>query len=131
MKLQSLPQTSIKRHVLGYNYSKRSESKEFSSLFTERDWNIFVKGHASVGEVYKKTGGDAYELANLRATLVAKTLIEKGVSANKITIVSYGDSRPLKISGSGGGRSDRLSQRVEFSIRKVDLETKGRKVDAF
>ena len=30
-----------KRHVLGYNYSKRSESKEFSSLVTERDWNIF------------------------------------------------------------------------------------------
>jgi chemotaxis protein MotB len=100
-------------------------------LLGERGWNIFVKGHSSVGEVYQKTGGDAYELANLRATLVAKTLIEKGVSAKQVTIVSYGDSRPLKISGSGGGRSDRLSQRVEFSIRKVDLETKGRKVDAF
>ena len=61
---------------------------------------------------------------------MAKTLIEKGVSPKQITIVSYGDSRPLVIKGSSEARSDRLSQRVEFAIRKIDLETKGRKVDA-
>ena len=99
-------------------------------LLGERGWNIFVKGHASIGEVYEKNGEDAYALANLRATLVAKTLIEKGVSPKQITIVSYGDSRPLVIKGSSEARSDRLSQRVEFAIRKIDLETKGRKVDA-
>jgi chemotaxis protein MotB len=100
-------------------------------LAQERGWNVFVKGHASVGETYSKSGGDAYELANLRATLVAKTLMDKGVAANKITIVSYGDSRPVKIKGTSVSRSDRLSRRVEFAIRKVDLETKGRKVDAY
>ncbi len=99
-------------------------------LLGERGWNIFVKGHASIGEIYEKNGEDAYALANLRATLVAKTLIEKGVSPKQITIVSYGDSRPLVIKGSSEARSDRLSQRVEFAIRKIDLETKGRKVDA-
>ena len=37
-------------------------------LLGERGWNIFVKGHASIGEVYAKNGEDAYALANLRAT---------------------------------------------------------------
>ena len=100
-------------------------------LLGQRNWNVFVKGHASIGEKSFDEVGDAYDLSNSRATVVTKSLIKRGVSPEKITSVSYGDSRPAKIKGQSESREDRLSRRVEFSVRKIDLETKGRKVDAY
>ena len=66
----------------------------------------------------------------MRATAVTKSLVSKGIAPDRITIVSYGDSRPVKIRGQSRERLNRLSRRVEFMIRKKDLETQGHKVDA-
>lgn len=93
-------------------------------MMRENNWNIMVEGHAEAGEVGKK-GEDAYTLSSQRALAVSKSLIQRGISANRITTIFYGDSRPQeKVNGTVSDR------RVEFLLKKVDLRTEGRKVEA-
>jgi len=94
-------------------------------MMRENKWNILVEGHAEAGEVSSKDGSDAYTLSSQRALAVSKSLLQRGISPDRITTIFYGDSRPqAKINKS---ISDR---RVEFVIKKVDLRTEGRKVEA-
>ena len=94
-------------------------------MMRENNWNILVEGHAEAGEVSNKDGSDAYTLSSQRALAVSKSLLQRGISPDRITTIFYGDSRPqAKVNKS---ISDR---RVEFVIKKVDLRTEGRKVEA-
>jgi chemotaxis protein MotB len=94
-------------------------------MLRENKWQIMVEGHAAQGEKALKSGGDAYDLSSQRALAVSKALIQRGVSPDKITTLFYGDSRPQeKISAAVSDR------RVEFVLRKMDLRTEGRKVEA-
>ena len=99
-------------------------------ILNERNWVIFLKGHSSIKEKGNLPGVDTYMLSSLRATAVAKALISKGVDSKRITIVSYGDTRPYKVSGQSKQENQKLSRRVEIMIRKRDLEHTGHKVDA-
>ena len=100
-------------------------------ILKERNWVIFIKGHSSLGEVGDLPGVDTYMLASMRATSVLKALNERGVNRKRITVISYGDSRPVKISSNSKSKNDELSRRVEIMIRKRDLESAGHKVDAY
>jgi chemotaxis protein MotB len=94
-------------------------------MLRENNWNILIEGHAEAGEVALKDGADAYMLSSARALAVSKSLIQRGVSANRITTIFYGDSRPQeKINGMI------VDRRVEFILRKADLRIEGRKVEA-
>ncbi len=93
-------------------------------MIKENNWNILIEGHAEEGEV-SKSGGDAYALSSERALAVSKSLMQRGVSADRITTLFYGDSRPQK--KVNNKISDR---RVEFVLKKSDLRTEGRKVEA-
>lgn len=89
-------------------------------MLREHNWNILVEGHAEAGE-----GNDAYTLSSQRALAVSKSLIQRGISADRITTIFYGDSRPqVKVNRN---ISDR---RVEFVLKKSDLRVEGRKVEA-
>lgn len=94
------------------------------AMLRENNWNILIEGHAEAGEV-SKDGGDAYALSSARALAVSKSLIQRGISAERITTIFYGDSRPLQKVNKNV--SDR---RVEFVLKKADLRTEGRKVEA-
>jgi outer membrane protein OmpA-like peptidoglycan-associated protein len=85
-----------------------------------------IEGHAEAGEVSAKDKStDAYMLSSQRALAVAKSLIQRGVSPDRITIVFYGDSRPQQ------KVNDKISdRRVEFLVKKIDLRSEGKKVDA-
>lgn len=94
-------------------------------MLRENNWNILIEGHAEAGEVSSKDGGDAYALSSARALAVSKSLIQRGISADRITTIFYGDSRPQeKINGTINDR------RVEFVLKKADLRVEGRKVEA-
>ncbi len=93
-------------------------------LMRENTWNIMVEGHAEKNET--SAVGDAYSISSARAMALSRALIGRGVSAERITTIFYGDSRPNKTE-SGVKFSNR---RVEFLIRKSDLRTEGRKVQA-
>jgi chemotaxis protein MotB len=94
-------------------------------MLRDNSWNILVEGHSEAGEKSTKDNGDSYSVSSSRALAVSKLLIQRGVSADRITIVFYGDSRPQqKLNKSINDR------RVEFVLRKSDLRVEGRKVDA-
>ncbi len=94
-------------------------------LLRENNWNVLVEGHAEAGEIGTKDQADAYTLSSARALAVSKSLIQRGVSADRITTVFYGDSRPQqKVNGLIHDR------RVEFVLKKNDLRVEGRKVEA-
>lgn len=89
-------------------------------MMRENNWNIMIEGHAETGE-----SSDVYELSAKRGMAVAKALIQRGISPDRITTIFYGDSRPQK--KVNGTISDR---RVEFLLKKADLRMEGRKVEA-
>jgi chemotaxis protein MotB len=95
-------------------------------MMKENTWNIMIEGHAEAGEVSAKDKSiDAYTLSAQRALAVSKSLIQRGISPNRITTIFYGDSRPQD--KTNPNVSDR---RVEFLLKKVDLRTEGRKVES-
>ncbi|MFP5386054.1 MAG: flagellar motor protein MotB [Bacteriovoracia bacterium] len=89
-------------------------------MLRENNWNILVEGHAEAGE-----NGDPYKLSSERALAVSRSLIQRGISPDRVTTIFYGDSRPQK--KVNGTISDRL---VEFVLKKSDLRVEGRKVEA-
>ncbi len=95
-------------------------------MMKENNWNIMIEGHSEEGEsLAKDKSVDAYALSAQRAMAVSKTLMQKGISSGRITTIFYGDSRPQrKVSPNVSDR------RVEFLIKKTDLRTEGRKVEA-
>lgn len=58
-------------------------------------------------------------LSAQRAQEVADVLVRRGVKPENITPVFYGDSR---------AKANQVNRRVEFLIRKRDLNSKGRRV---
>lgn len=95
-------------------------------MMRENNWNIMIEGHAAAGEKSSKNAdSDAYGLSADRAMAVSKALIQRGIQASRITTIFYGDSRPLeKVNATVSDR------RVEFVLKKSDLRTEGRKVEA-
>lgn len=95
-------------------------------MMKENNWNLLVEGHAEAGEKSSKDPSvDAYQLSSQRALAVSKSLIQRGIAPARITTIFYGDSRPQeKINRNFSDR------RVEFLLKKVDLRTEGRKVEA-
>lgn len=94
-------------------------------MLRENSWHVMIEGHAAEGEVSTKDKSDAYALSSERALAVSKSLIQRGITRDRITTIFYGDSRPQD--KSNPNVSDR---RVEFLLKKVDLRTEGRKVES-
>ncbi|HEX8060008.1 MAG TPA: OmpA family protein, partial [Cyclobacteriaceae bacterium] len=71
---------------------------------------VEVSGHTD------NVGPDAYNLnlSKKRAESVTRYLIEKGISPDRITTTSYGESRPVESNETPEGR--RKNRRVEFTI---------------
>lgn len=100
-------------------------------MLSEKNWTVFVSGHAARGEVSLNGQNDAFELSSARAVAVTRSLIRRGVPPERITTVFYGDTRPVKLPGRSQSEVEAESRRVEFIIRKTDLENNGHKVDSF
>ena len=73
---------------------------------------IEIRGHTD------QSGPMAYnqELSTRRADEVARFLVDNGVSADRIRIRGYGESRPLI--DANNPRADSMNRRVEFVIVK-------------
>ncbi len=95
-------------------------------MMRENTWHVMIEGHSAAGEVSAKNPSiDAYTLSAERALAVSKAMIQRGIAPARITTIFYGDSRPLeKVNNTVSDR------RVEFLLKKTDLRTEGRKVEA-
>ncbi len=97
------------------------------NLLNEKNWTIYVLGHASRGEIGAGSI-DAFELSAKRASAVARNLIKQGVRPEQVTTTFYGDTRPDKVLKKNGQQRQDLNRRVEFFMRKRDVSTTGHKV---
>ncbi|MDD0853861.1 flagellar motor protein MotB [Halobacteriovorax sp. GB3] len=99
-------------------------------LLKGKTWTVFVLGHASRGETSRDGRSDAWALSAARAQAVTKSLIRRGVTPSRITTTFYGDTRPVVRPNRSQEENEYDSRRVEFIIRKTDLQTDGHKVQS-
>lgn len=92
--------------------ASRTTLNELGENFRQYPDNfIIVEGHTD------STGTDAYNqrLSEQRASSVADYLIDRGVSASKITVYGFGEARPKAANDTAEGRQ--LNRRVEIHIQ--------------
>ncbi|MCY4643716.1 MAG: OmpA family protein [Bacteriovoracales bacterium] len=128
----------VKTHIRDKIYFEKG-STEFSGINVEvfknlvkimrtGKWSLFVQGHSERGEKSQSGRSDAFGLSASRVRKVIDALVERGVHPKKITGVFYGDSRPNK--GDRDEAPAHLNRRVDFILRKIDLNERGHRVDA-
>jgi len=87
------------------------ELNRLAELLSEQpSIKVEVSGHTD------NIGSEDYnlDLSKKRASSVSKYLIEKGVSKDRVTTTSYGESRPVETNDTDEGRQK--NRRVEFTI---------------
>jgi len=96
-------------------------------MLSHEAWSVFIQGYSSASEKSPNGKMDAFQLSSRRAEVVMKSLISRGVKPEQISAVFYGDTRLDEISGQDN-TSAAFNQKVEFILRKRDLNKKGHKV---
>ncbi|MBR8465159.1 OmpA family protein [Campylobacter sp. faydin G-140] len=90
-----------------------TEIKKVADFMAKNDgYRVLLAGHTD------SVGAEAYnqKLSEKRAEAVAKTLEDFGVSADKITTVGYGETRPVATNKTKEGRAE--NRRVEATFNK-------------
>lgn len=115
------PEAKIQLNNIFYDFNKavlKSDSypelNRIVTLMKERPtMTVEIAGHADA------TGPDDYNLwlSELRAKLVTKYLVEKGVDAGRISTVFFGETKPADSNDTREGR--KKNRRVEFKIIKL------------
>ena len=86
-------------------------------ILASPDHSLIVEGHtdntpirSSVGQIYK----DNMELSFLRAKAVTSILVENNIPLERISVISYGDTRPIASNETAEGRA--RNRRVEIKL---------------
>ncbi len=80
-------------------------------LNTYQDYGLAISGHTdNTGDTYKNL-----DLSESRAKACYDYLIGRGISAERLSYVGYGESRPIATNATAEGR--RLNRRVEFEVK--------------
>jgi OOP family OmpA-OmpF porin len=86
---------------------KRLLDEAVRTLKDKPDMNVSVEGHTD------SVGSDAYnqKLSERRAKAARDYLVSQGVSASRITVVGWGESKPVASNDTAEGRAE--NRRVE------------------
>lgn len=99
---------------------------KLTELLKNENWVLFIEGHASIGEQSADGKLDAWGISSLRSMVVSQNFLKRGINAERINAVFYGDARPDRQDKSTASQHDpKKDQRVEFLLRKTDLRTPG------
>ena len=92
------------------NDSSQKLNRVVSILMDNPDVRVRVEGHTDA------TGADKYNmgLSFRRAESVKNFLIGKGIDANRLSVVGYGETKPLVSNKTRAGRA--VNRRVEFKV---------------
>lgn len=86
------------------------ELDKISTLLTKRDEKVRIEGHTdSEGKAYSN-----HILSINRAESIKQYLVAKGVKTERLSIVGYGESKPIASNGTEEGKAQ--NRRVEFII---------------
>ncbi len=92
-------------------------------LLRDHNWNLVIEGHAKKGETYIANKNKySFSLSAERAEVVTRSLIKRGIRPEQITTMFYGASRD-------DGKVN--NARVEFTLRKIDIRSEGKKVKPY
>ena len=76
-----------------------------------QDYGMAISGHTdSTGDTFRNL-----DLSESRAKSCYDYLIGKGISADRLSYVGFGQTRPIATNATGEGRS--LNRRVEFEVK--------------
>jgi flagellar motor protein MotB len=87
------------------------------------DNRVVIEGHTDNIPIRRSPGKrylDNMELSFLRAKAVASILVKNGISPERISVVGYGDSRPIDSNETVSGRIN--NRRVEVKLTPEDKE---------
>ncbi len=93
------------------------------NLLKDNKWMLFIQAFSAQGEKSFDKSIDALELSSKRAMVVSKVLSNRGIDPRRMIPIFYGDS---KVTGANTRDEDR---KVEFFLRKQDMQKNGTKVD--
>jgi flagellar motor protein MotB len=86
-------------------------------IIASPDYSVRIEGHTDNIPIASSTGKrytDNMELSFLRAKAVSKILVKKGISPERISVVGYGDTRPVESNETEEGRIK--NRRVEVKL---------------
>ena len=87
------------------------------------DHRVIVEGHTDNTPITSSSGKqyvDNMDLSFLRAKAVTRILVENGISPGRISIIGYGDTRPIASNETNEGRVK--NRRVEVKLEPGDKE---------
>ena len=85
---------------------------------------VIIEGHTDnipISPSYERRYKDNRELSFLRAKAVADILVEQGISPERISVIGYGDTRPIASNETVEGRVK--NRRVEVKLTPGDRES--------
>ncbi|MCP4575721.1 MAG: OmpA family protein [Deltaproteobacteria bacterium] len=90
---------------------------EISEIVNEfKDFKVNIKGHTDNMAIATRQFPSNWELSAVRATTVLRYLIEKGISADRLTATGYAELLPLVPNNTEENRQN--NRRVEFVLEK-------------
>jgi flagellar motor protein MotB len=94
-----------------------------TDIMASPDNRVVIEGHTDNIPIRRSPGKrylDNMELSFLRAKAVASILVKNGISPERISVVGYGDSRPIDSNETVSGRIN--NRRVEVKLTPEDKE---------
>jgi len=94
-----------------------------TDIMASPDNRVVIEGHTDNMPIRQSPGKryiDNMELSFLRAKAVASILVKNGISPERISVVGYGDSRPIDSNETAVGRIN--NRRVEVKLTPKDTE---------
>jgi flagellar motor protein MotB len=94
-----------------------------TDIMASPDNRVVIEGHTDNIPIRRSPGKrylDNMELSFLRAKAVASILVKNGISPERISVVGYGDSRPIDSNETVSGRIN--NRRVEVKLIPEDEE---------
>lgn len=87
------------------------------------DHRVFIEGHTDNIPIRSSSGlryRDNMELSFLRAKAIADILVKRGIPLERISVIGYGDTRPIDSNETDEGRVK--NRRVEVKLIPGDME---------
>jgi chemotaxis protein MotB len=107
---------SGKATLEGRAYSLLGEISQL--LNVDETHPIDVDGNTDDVPIHSSVFPSNWELSTARASTVVRFLIERGVSASRLTAAGYSDERPVDSNSTAAGRA--RNRRVEIVMRRIN-----------
>ena len=85
---------------------------------------VVVEGHTDsipLSETWPKRYKDNMDISFIRAKSVARVLEEEGISSKRISVIGYGDTRPIASNGTVEGRAKNRRVVVKLILYEKEI----------